>query len=106
MTVGKFRACSLCWPVNFAGGIGKRLLAAAGLAVVFGCTTVPTDSVMPRPGDGIREYQRHLADYRSALVDSVRAVERLAGAPEKSAASAYANAQTTAHRLELVSIRA
>jgi len=84
----------------------EKIVGAVALMVVAGCTTVQTDSAIARPGEGVREFQRHVTDYRAALADCVRATEKLVAAPEKSEASAYAQVQTTAHRLEVVSVKA
>ena len=83
-----------------------QVVGAIALLVVAGCATMNSDSDLPRPGDGVREYRRHVADFRSALAECVRAVEKLATSTEKSSASAHARVQSSAQWLEIVSIKA
>ena len=82
------------------------IVGAMALLVVAGCATTNSDSDLPRPGDGVREYRRHVADFRGALADCVRDVETLAASSEKTSASAFARAQSSAHRLEIVAVKA
>ena len=83
-----------------------KILGGVALVAVAGCATTETDSALPRPGDGVREYQQHVSDFRATLAESVQAVEKLAASSEKSSSSAYARVQSTAQQLEVVSIKA
>jgi hypothetical protein len=71
-----------------------------------GCATSESDARPPRPGDGLREYQRLVLDLRKDVTLTRQALEALAAAAQKNSAAAYARFDGSLQRLEVVSIKA
>jgi len=88
----------------------KRLcpLLALNMAMllVAGCATSGTGSGVARPGDGIREYRRLVADLHKLVAGCVASAEDLAKAAALRAAAAHARFDESVHRLEVASVSA
>ncbi len=90
------------------GAIG--LVAFGGLlAILFGadgCATSGSATRAPRPGDGLREYQRLVQELGKDVTQTRQAAEALMAATPKKSDAAFARFQESLHRLEVFSFKA
>ena len=98
---------------SFKGDVARcRPLPWCLISLVFtasfatGCATSGSDSRSPRPGDGLREYQRLVSDLRKVVTASRKAIETLAAASQRNSSAAYARFDDALQRLEVSSINA
>lgn len=84
-------------------GIIALVVSMLGAA---GCATSEYGARPPRPGDGLREYQRLVLDLHKDVTQTRQAVEALAAATQKTSGAAYARFDQSLQRLEVVSIKA
>lgn len=82
------------------------LALVVSLLISAGCATSGSDARPPRPGDGLREYQRLVLDLRQDVTLTRQAVEALAAATQQNSGGAYARFDKALQRLEVVSIKA
>jgi hypothetical protein len=86
------------WPCSLIALVVAMLLSA-------GCATSEHGARPPRPGEGLREYQRLLLDLRQDVTRTQQALGALAAATQKNSAAAYARFDESLQRLEVVSIK-
>ena len=85
---------------------GPWIALVVSLLLSAGCATSGPDARAPRPGDGLREYHRLVADLRQDVKVTRQSVEALAVATQKNSAAACARFDKALHRTEVVSIKA
>ena len=87
------------WPWGLTALVVTVLFAA-------GCTTSKSSAVPPRPGDGLREYQRLVRELRKDVQRTSQTLEALAPVSQKNSGAAYARFDAALQRLEVDSIKA
>ena len=85
---------------------GFLLMLSFGVWLAAGCATQGTRSIAPRPGDGLREYQRLVLDLHKDVTLTRQALEALSAATQKNSAAAYGRFDDSLQRLEVVSVKA
>jgi len=88
-----------------ATGIRVWFTLSLAILVAAGCATSDSGA-RPRPGDGLREYQRLVVDFRQDVTLTRQALEAVGAATPKNSAAAYARFDGSLQRLEVVSIKA
>lgn len=98
-----------CSPVSNVGRrAGRQCWIALVVSLLFsaGCATSESGARAPRPGDGLREFQRLVLDLRKDATRTRQAVQALATAIQKNSPAVYARFDDSLQRLEVVSIKA
>jgi hypothetical protein len=92
----------------FSRGAWSWFLIALVVLMLFsaGCATSKNGAQPPRPGDGLREYERLLLDLRQNVKRTRQALGALAAATQKNFAAMYARFDESLQRLEVVSLKA